>query len=291
MGLQKLVEIQFRKYHGLGNDFILIDNRQSTDPILTHQEAVLLCSRHYGVGADGVIFALPSENPKTDYSARIFNSDGSEPEMCGNGIRCLALFLADLEGSSAKSVYSINTLAGLIKCHLISDRQVKVEMGHPRLLPAEIPTTLASQKSLVVKEPLEMANNTWTVSCVNMGNPHCIIFVDDVSSIPLESVGPSIEFHTAFPERINVEFAEVVRRDYIKMSVWEKGSGKTLACGTGACAVLVAAFLNNLTERKAVVELPGGNLDIEWGTDNSITMTGPALYVYSGQFSKKNFLI
>lgn len=276
--------IEFTKYHGLGNDFILIDNRSSSTPIITPEQAVKLCDRHFGIGADGVIFALPGENG-TDYTMRIFNSDGSEPEMCGNGIRCLAAFLADLEGDAKKSdQYRIHTLAGVITPQLMSDGQVKVDMGIPKLLAGEIPTTIRPANEKVINQPLEVAGKTWDVTCVSMGNPHCITFVDDVAAIPLEAIGPEFEHHPAFPQRINTEFIQVVRPDYVKMRVWERGAGITLACGTGACASLVAGVLTGKCERKATVELPGGPLQIEWlEIDQRLYMTGPAELVFTGK--------
>jgi diaminopimelate epimerase len=277
--------IAFTKYHGLGNDFILVDNRQQPEPRITPAQAVEWCDRHFGIGADGVIFALPGQDG-TDYTMRIFNSDGSEPEMCGNGIRCLARFIADLEAAetgSPRPVYQIHTLAGLITPRLESDGQITVDMGLPRLLAGEIPTTLAAPEEKVVNLPLEVAGQTWQVTCVSMGNPHCITFVDDVAAIPLEAIGPQFEHHPAFPKRINTEFIQVVRPDYLKMRVWERGAGITLACGTGACASLVAAVLNGKSDRRATVELPGGPLLIEWSeTDQHLYMTGPAQKVFSG---------
>ncbi|MBE9038097.1 diaminopimelate epimerase [aff. Roholtiella sp. LEGE 12411] len=276
--------IEFTKYHGLGNDFILIDNRWSSAPALTPEQAIKLCDRHFGIGADGVIFALPGENG-ADYTMRIFNCDGSEPEMCGNGIRCLAGFLADLEGESRnQDRYRIHTLAGVITPQLMSDGQVKVDMGLPRLLALEIPTTLAPAEEKVINQPLEVAEQIWNVTCVSMGNPHCITFVKDVAAISLEIIGPQFEHHPVFPQRINTEFIQVVRRDYLKMRVWERGAGSTLACGTGACAALVAGVLTDKCDRTATVELPGGPLQIEWSQiDQRIYMTGSAERVFTGK--------
>ena len=277
--------IEFTKYHGLGNDFILIDNRSSLTPVITPEKAVELCDRHFGIGANGVIFALPGQKG-TDYTMRIFNSDGSEPEMCGNGIRCLAAFLTELEGvSRTKNFYTIHTLAGVITPQLTDDGQVKVDMGSPRLLAEEIPTTLAAADSKVINVPLEVADQTWNVTCVSTGNPHCITFVDDVAAIPLETIGPKFEHDPVFPQRINTEFIEIVNRNYLKMRVWERGAGITLACGTGACASLVAGVLNDKCDRAATIELPGGCLEIEWSeADNKIYMTGPAERVFTGKF-------
>ncbi|MEG4225316.1 diaminopimelate epimerase [Microcoleus sp. N9_B2] len=274
--------IEFAKYHGLGNDFILIDNRHSSEPVITPEQAVEMCDRHFGIGADGVIFALPGQNG-TDYTMRIFNSDGSEPEMCGNGIRCLAKFIADLEGSKAKTQYRIHTLAGVISPELRSDGQVKVDMGVPRLLAAEIPTTLAAPDAKAIDVPIEVAGKSWSVTCVSMGNPHCITFVDDVSAVALETVGPVFEHHPAFPQRTNTEFIQVIRSNYVKMRVWERGAGVTLACGTGACAAVVAGVLVGKCDRTTAVELPGGVLEIEWAeVSGRIYMTGPAQQVFTG---------
>jgi diaminopimelate epimerase len=282
--------IEFVKYHGLGNDFILIDNRQSPEPCLSPEQAVLWCDRHFGIGADGVIFALPGQEGTdypTDYTMRIFNSDGSEPEMCGNGIRCMARFVADLEGAGADkadAVYKIQTLGGVITPSLLAGDRVKVDMGLPRLLAAEIPTTLAAPDQKVIARSLEAAGQTWEVTCVNMGNPHCITFVEDVAAIPLEAIGTQFEHHPAFPQRINMEFVQVISRDYLKMRVWERGAGITLACGTGACAVLVAGVLTDRCDRQATIELPGGNLAIEWSElDQHLYMTGAAQRVFSGR--------
>lgn len=275
------MSLSFTKYHGLGNDFILLDNRHRAEPCLTPQEAVQWCDRHFGIGADGVIFALPGQGG-SDYTMRIFNSDGSEPEMCGNGIRCLAHFLAHLEGVS-EVTYRIHTLAGVIIPQVRSDQQVTVDMGIPILTAAQIPTTLGSPEGSAIEVPLEVAGQTWEVTCVSMGNPHCVTFVEDVAGVPLEAIGPQFEHHPVFPQRTNTEFVEVVSRDYLKMRVWERGAGITLACGTGACASLVAAVLSDRADREATLALPGGNLHIAWSaTDQHLSMTGPATPVFTG---------
>ena len=217
---------------------------------------------------------------------RIFNSDGSEPEMCGNGIRCVARFIATLEGKdiATEPSYRIHTLAGVITPQLKSDGQVRVDMGLPQLLAKNIPTTLAAAEDKVVAQPLTVADQDWSVTCVSMGNPHCITFVDDASAIALAELGPQFEHHPVFPQRTNAEFIEVVRPDYLKMMVWERGAGATLACGTGACATLVAGVLNQKCDRHAIIELPGGCLDIEWSeTNQHLYMTGPAELAFTGQ--------
>lgn len=279
--------MEFSKYHGLGNDFILVDNRHQGDPLMSPATAAAWCDRHRGIGADGVIFALPGRQG-TDYTMRIYNSDGSEPEMCGNGIRCLAKFLEALETADgqppqAPHTYRIHTLAGVIAPTLQPDGQVTVDMGPPYLPAQDIPTTLGTATEPVINQLLSVADQDWAVTCVSMGNPHCITFVADVDAIDLATLGPQFEHHPAFPQRINTEFIQVVRPDYLKMRVWERGAGITLACGTGACASLVAGVLNGLCDRAATVELPGGPLQIEWSaTDNRIYMTGPAEKVFHG---------
>jgi diaminopimelate epimerase len=277
--------IEFSKYQGLGNDFILIDNRHTAQPIITPEQAIKMCDRHFGIGADGVIFALPGKEG-SEYTMRIYNSDGSEPEMCGNGIRCLAKFIADLEGNpEVNKSYRIDTLAGIIIPKLESNGEVTVDMGKPQLAAAAIPTTLNSQEGKVIAQSLEVGNDTWSVTAVSMGNPHCITFVADSEAIDLEKIGSLFEHHPAFPQRTNTEFIEVVRPDYIKMRVWERGAGITLACGTGACASVVAGVLNEKCDRNCTVELPGGCLQINWSQENDkVYMTGPAVEVFKGKY-------
>lgn len=277
--------IEFSKYQGLGNDFILIDNRQTAEPVITPEQAIAMCDRHFGIGGDGVIFVLPGK-ADTDYTMRIYNSDGSEPEMCGNGIRCLAKFIANLEGNTEiNKSYKIDTLAGLIVPKLESNGEVTVDMGEPELTATNIPTTLDGEDGKVVGQPLEVAERKWSVTTVSMGNPHCITFVEDSAAIALEQIGPLFEHHDVFPQRTNTEFIEVVAPDYVKMRVWERGAGITLACGTGACASVVAGVLNNKCDRSCTVELPGGCLQIHWSAaDNRVYMTGPATEVFQGKY-------
>ncbi|WP_319420336.1 diaminopimelate epimerase [Pleurocapsa sp. FMAR1] len=277
--------IEFSKYQGLGNDFILIDNRHATEPIVTPEQAAKMCDRHFGIGADGVIFALPGKED-TEYIMRIYNSDGSEAEMCGNGIRCLAKFIADLEGNARiNKSYRINTLAGVIVPTLESNGEVTVDMGKPQLAAAKIPTTLNSPDDKVVAQSLIVGDRSWSVTAVSMGNPHCIIFVEDSESIDLAKIGPLFEHHSVFPQRTNTEFVEIVRSDYLKMRVWERGAGITLACGTGACATVVAGVLNGKCDRHCTVELPGGCLQINWSqADDKVYMTGSATEVFRGNY-------
>ena len=279
--------IEFSKYQGLGNDFILIDNRHSAEPIISPERAVEMCDRHFGIGGDGVIFALPGKEG-ADYTMRIYNSDGSEPEMCGNGIRCLAKFIAQLEGIEVDRSYKIHTLAGVIVPKL-DNGEVTVDMGEPELTADKIPTTLEGVDGKVINRPLEVADRTWSVTTVSMGNPHCITFIEDSEAIALEQIGPLFEHHPGFPQRTNTEFIEVIKPNYIKMRVWERGAGITLACGTGACASVVAGVLNNKCDRSCTVELPGGCLQIEWSAaDNRVYMTGPATEVFKGKYLSVN---
>jgi diaminopimelate epimerase len=206
--------------------------------------------------------------------------------MCGNGIRCFAQFIADLEGNQeVNKTYRIDTLAGVIAPQMQENGEVKVDMGTPFLTAAEIPTTLAAADDKVVDISLEVDGKTWAVTCVGMGNHHCITFVEDSDSIPLESIGPLFEHHAVFPQRTNTEFIQVVKSNYLKMRVWERGAGITLACGTGACAAVVAGVLNSKCDRLCTVELPGGCLQIEWSANNNrVYMTGSATRVFTGKY-------
>lgn len=281
--------VSFKKYHGLGNDFVLVDNRESEEPCMSPEEASTMCDRNFGVGADGVIFALASK-AGANYRMRIYNSDGSEPEMCGNGIRCMAKFLQELEGKSGSGVtYNIDTLAGAIVPEIHENGQVTVDMGCPILEGAAVPTTITPtrQGDKVVNAPVEIAQRLWEVTCVSMGNPHAVVFVDDLDSLDFEVLGPLFESDPAFPARVNTEFVEVLSPSHLKMKVWERGAGPTLACGTGACALTVAAILaGKTTERTCTVSLPGGDLVIEWREENNrCYMTGPATAVFSGVYA------
>jgi diaminopimelate epimerase len=286
-------KIEISKYEGLGNDFILVDARDAQDPPLTSEQSAKLCNRNFCVGGDGVIFALKAPEGKEDeydFSMRIYNSDGSEPEMCGNGIRCLAAFLRDL-GEDAES-YRINTLAGPIIPVMNKDGGVTVDMGEPILKASDVPTTLEANAEFdsVVEQEIEANGKTFKVSAVSMGNPHAIIFVDDLENdIDFEVDGPALEAHPSFPAKTNVEFVQVMSDTHLKMKVWERGAGPTLACGTGTCALVVAAIRAGKIPRpegegSAVrVTLPGGDLFIEWReSNNKIYMTGPAEYSFSG---------
>ena len=278
--------LTFSKYQGLGNDFILMEGRsgqlseeiQSPDPSWVQR----LCDRRFGIGADGLILALPSEGD-AELRMRIFNADGSEAEMCGNGIRCLARFLADSDGDGPGRRWTIETPAGLIVPELQGDGQIRVDMGAPFLEPSAVPTTLATDASGLPVGEVDLDGVTLTLAAVGMGNPHGVVPVDDLSTIPFERWGEDLERHPIFPARANVHFLKVHGRSHLEIRVWERGAGPTLACGTGACATLVAAVLLGLSDRQATVQLPGGPLQISWEKPGaSVFMTGPAVAVFDG---------
>lgn len=270
--------------HGLGNDFVFIDHFHKQpakgQPEEVYPELALkLCHRQFGVGGDGLIAVLPSK--EADARMRIFNLDGSEPEMCGNGIRCFARYIYD-KGYVKKNPLQVETLAGILTLQLeIAGEKVtgvRVDMGEPILKPELIPVLAESEP--VVGAKLEVDGQEFEYTAVSMGNPHCVIFVEDYQSLDFERLGPALEKHPLFPRKTNVEFIRVDSRTELTMKVWERGAGPTLACGTGACASVVASVLNGKTERKVTVHLPGGDLLIEWGEDNRVYMTGSATYVF-----------
>lgn len=276
--------LPFVKMHGLGNDFVVVDciNAQYDIEKLVAQ-AVAICDRRFGVGADGLILILPGKI--SPFRMRIINSDGSEPEMCGNGIRCFAKYLYEHE-LTTELTFTVETLAGDIIPQLtLKDGKVSsvcVDMGEPRLERAEIPMT--GSPGRVINEPVTAGDRTFELTAVSMGNPHAVAFVNDVRNFPLEKYGAFLETEARFPRKTNVEFVQVISPDYLLMRVWERGAGVTLACGTGACATLVAAVLTGKAERRATVELPGGPLQIFWNeTDNRVYMTGPATEVFRGK--------
>ena len=274
--------IKFTKMHGLGNDYVYMD------AIHQHIEnestlAKFVSNRNFGIGSDGLILICKSE--KADFKMRMFNSDGSEAEMCGNGIRCVGKFVYD-KGLTQKTEVTIETLAGIKTLQLnVKEGKVetvKVDMGEPILEPKEIP--VISEESPVKNLKLKAEDKEFGFTCVSMGNPHAITIVDNTKEFDVEKYGKVLEVDKAFPNKTNVEFIEIVDKNNIKMRVWERGAGETLACGTGACASVVACVLNNLTERNVNVELLGGKLSIEWNkNDNHIYMTGPAVTVFEGE--------
>lgn len=280
--------LAFSKYQGLGNDFLILEGRRGqlapaiTEPDPSWVRAV--CDRRFGIGADGVILALPPQG-EGDLRMRIFNADGSEAEMCGNGIRCLARFLADSDGESPGCRWAIETPAGLIRPELQSDGQLLVDMGPPFLEPSAIPTTLSGLSELPQGD-VSIDDQTLSVAAVGMGNPHVVVPVDDLQAIPFETWGAALEVHPVFPAKTNVHFLKVHSPGRLEIRVWERGAGPTLACGTGACATLVAACLLGLSENQAEVMLPGGPLQIAWpDRSGSVLMTGPAVAVFDGVFA------
>lgn len=275
--------MRFVKMHGLGNDFIFVNGFEEKIAERDYSElGKKLCDRFFGIGGDGLVFILPSES--ADIKMRIINSDGSEAEMCGNAIRCFAKYAYE-QGLVDKTKITVETLAGIMGPELILENgkvvAVRVDMGEPRLNREQIP--MLGEPGQVVNEALEVDGNIYMITTVSMGNPHCIIFVDDALSFPLTELGPKVEKHTSFPRKTNVEFVQVVNPSEMIMRVWERGAGNTLACGTGACATLVAGVLTGQTDRKAKVHLAGGTLEIEWAENNRIYMTGPATHVYNGE--------
>jgi diaminopimelate epimerase len=274
--------MNFTKMHGLGNDFIVVHG-ESKLPDNASQLAIDLCNRFFGIGADGLVYILPSE--QADFMMRIINSDGSEAEQCGNAIRCVAKYVYD-RGLTDKTNVTIQTIgAGVQPVQLnVKDgkvQTVRVDMGQPILEGLKVPTTIDANP--VIGHSVEVDGREFQFTAVSMGNPHCVIYVDDAANFDLHTWGPKLETHPLFPRKINVEFVTVKSRGFADMRVWERGAGPTLACGTGACATLVASVLNGLTDRTATVSLKGGDLLIEWNeVDNRVYMTGPAQEVFKG---------
>ena len=281
--------IKFTKMHGLGNDYVYIDCTSKSGQTIENESelAKFISDRHFGVGSDGLILICDSN--VADFKMRMFNYDGSEAEMCGNGIRCVGKFVYD-KGLTQKEGITVETLAGIKELKFNLEKQkvstVKVDMGEPILEPDKIP--VISKEETVKNLKLKVLDREFKFTCVSMGNPHAITIVDNVKNFDIEKYGPILECDKHFPKRSNIEFIELVNRNAIKMRVWERGAGETLACGTGACASAVACNLNNYTEKKVTVELLGGNLNIEWNDNNHIYMTGPAVTVFEGNIEINN---
>lgn len=274
--------IEFAKTQGIGNDFIIVNSLVAPEEHDWQALAVKMCDRNFGIGADGLILVLPSD--VADYRMRIINSDGSEPEMCGNGIRCFVRYL--LDNGLAITPISIETLAGIKAVDIILEDAIeakfRVNMGQPQLNTADIPVRGYGIGN-VISQPLDVDGEIYNITCVSMGNPHCIIFTDCVDNVPLAQVGSKIEKHSAFPKKTNVEFVQILPNGSICIRVWERGAGITLACGTGACASVVASVLNNLIEQKpTTAHLPGGDLIIDWSESGDVYMTGLAQTVFTG---------
>lgn len=274
--------MKFTKMNGLGNDFIVVAGEQQL-PGNAPELAIELCNRFFGIGADGLVYILPSDI--ADFRMRIINSDGSEAEQCGNAIRCVAKYVYD-NGLTDKEELTIETLgAGAQTVQLTVEsgkvQTVRVDMGAPILNGLQVPTTVDAEK--VIEHPIEVDGREFRFTAVSMGNPHCVIYVDDAANFDLAAWGPKLETHPLFPRKINVEFVTVKSRTHTDMRVWERGAGPTLACGTGACATVVSSVLNGYTDRTATVSLKGGDLLIEWNeSDNHVYMTGPAAEVFRG---------
>lgn len=274
--------MKFTKMHGCGNDYVYVNCFEETvkNPA---EVAKLVSDRHYGIGSDGLILICPSDI--ADFRMAMYNLDGSEGKMCGNGVRCIAKYVYD-HHMTDKNRISLETLGGIKYLDLnIKNGKVetvKVDMGEPVLVPSDIPVSIA--KDRVINEPVEAAGQTWYMTCISMGNPHAVVFVDDTKNLDLKKIGPEFEKHPIFPEQVNTEFVHVIDRHTVDMRVWERGSGETLACGTGACATAMACILNDRTDNEVLVHLVGGDLWIQYDKEtNHIFMTGPAAEVFSGE--------
>ena len=278
--------MKFTKMQGLGNDYVYVNclKEKIENP---SELAVRISDRHFGVGSDGLIMINPSD--KADFEMEMYNADGSRGEMCGNGVRCVAKYVYDY-GLTDKTSISVETLAGIKYLDLtVEDGKVslvKVDMGRPELEPSRIP--VAAEGERAVDEPITVNGKEYRMTCISMGNPHAVVYVDcDVKELPLEEIGPGFENHERFPKRVNTEFVRVIDRKTVEMRVWERGSGETLACGTGACAVAVSSVLNCLTEDEVTVKLLGGDLRIQWDREkDTVYMTGPAAVVFDGEWKE-----
>ena len=281
--------MRFTKMHGAGNDYIYVDCFAEPIPADVAETARQVSDRHFGIGGDGLVLIMPSE--RADARMRMFNADGSESEMCGNAVRCVAKYIYD-RGICRKDELTIETGRGVLTLQVLVEagrvHRVRVNMSAPILKSSEIPTTLPGDPP--VRAPLEVAGRKIEVTCVSMGNPHCVTFVDEITDEWVLGIGPQIEKHPAFPRKINAEFIQVISPREIRMRVWERGSGETLACGTGACASAVAAVLNGLCERTVLCHLPGGDLTLEWSESGDVFMTGPATEVFSGVWAPNGAL-
>lgn len=271
--------LRFTKMHGLGNDFMVLD-LVSQHAHIQPKHAKQWGDRHTGIGFDQLLLVEAPSNPDVDFRYRIFNSDGSEVEQCGNGARCFARFVLD-KRLTAKRRIRVETKAGIIELDIRNDGQICVDMGPPRFVPSEIPFEAAGQ---AMTYNLDVDQQTIELSAVSMGNPHAVLRVDDINAAPVHELGPKIEHHPRFPARVNVGFLHVVDRQRAQLRVWERGAGETQACGTGACAAAVTAISQGWMDSPLLIDLPGGRLSIEWaGPGHSVMMTGPAVRVYEGQ--------
>ncbi len=275
--------MRFTKMHGIGNDYIFVNCFEEIvqDP---SRQALIMSRQHFGVGADGLVLIERSDT--ADFGMRIFNADGSEAEMCGNASRCIGKYVYE-RGITEKTELTLDTKSGIRQLSLTVEKgkvsRVRVDMGSPELNPRNISVDLPGE--IVLRHRMQLMGQNWYITCVNMGNPHCVIFVKDPETIDVATLGPMFENHPLFPRRTNVEFVRVIRRDVLQMRVWERGAGETLACGTGASAALVAAVLGGLSDRTVQMKLTGGNLELSWNAeDNHVYQSGPAEYVFDGEW-------
>ncbi len=272
--------LQFTKMHGAGNDFVVLDGLAGALPPI-EPLARVICDRRFGIGCDQLLVVRPSQS--ADFRMDVYNPDGSRAEMCANGIRAFYKYVR-ARGHTRADEVSVETLKGIVRPRGVAGGLVRVDMGLPFLAPAKIPTTLGSGDGPVIDVPLEVEGARLRVSSVGMGNPHVVVYVEDVDTAPVSSLGPTLEHHPAFPNRTNVEFVQVVSRERLRQRTWERGTGETLACGSGACAVAVASILRGVTDRALTIELRGGELTLEWPADDaSVLMTGPAEEVFTGR--------
>ena len=279
--------MKFTKMHGCGNDYIYVDGaREQIEPEKKPELARRLSDRHFGIGGDGAIFINPST--EADFEMEMYNADGSRAEMCGNGIRCVAKYVYD-NGLTDKTNISIVSCGQVKYLELfLKDGRVdtvRVNMGAPELSAGKIPVTAENGKDRVIDEAITVQGNEYKMTCVSMGNPHAVVFMDEVERLDIEKIGPYFENHECFPKRINTEFVKVIDRTHVQMRVWERGTGETLACGTGCCATVVACILNGLTDETVTVKLLGGEIQITWDREADLVyMTGPATTVFDGEY-------
>ena len=284
--IDKSDEIRFTKMHGIGNDYIYINCLEKM-PADLPQLAVEMSDRHFGVGGDGIVLIRPSE--VADFKMRMFNNDGSEARMCGTASRCIARYLHD-NHLTPNNVINLETLSGIkvLSLNLDTDNEVEsvtVDMGEPILNPSKIPADFPGE--MMVEQKIHTTHGDMVVTAVSMGNPHCVIFVDKIENVPFDTLGPELEKHPVWPDRANIEFVEIISDTEVRMRVWERGTGETLACGTGACATAVASAITGRTGRDITVHLRGGDLNIKWGEANHVYMTGSATKVFDGVYKRK----
>ncbi len=278
MNTTKAQRIEFTKMQGLGNDFVVID--ATSKPLdLSTEQCQQIADRHFGIGCDQILLVEPARNQNSDFYYRIYNADGSEVEQCGNGARCFAIFVRS-KGLTDKTLINVGTLSGTISLHIEDNDMVRVDMGAPILEPEQIPFVAEQQQATY---SIELNGREMTVGAVSMGNPHAVITVDDVDRAAVAEIGPAMELHPRFPQRVNVGFMQVIDRSNIRLRVYERGTGETLACGTGACAAVVSGIVQGLLDQQVQVSLPGGKLMIKWeGNNQPVLMSGPAASVFDG---------